>query len=290
MPDPKQLLALIQRAAILLRATPGRKGAIVHLDGGQAEDVMVVGDLHGNLYGLRRILETAQLDQNPKRHLILQELVHGRKLYPNDGGDQSHQLVDFVVALKCKYPNRVHVILGNHELAEITGRVIGKAGMILNEIFRQGIDTAYGAMGADIYKAYIELFKAMPLAVRTPNRVCVCHTIPDGSDLEAFDLNILKSGIWTEASMQRGGAVYAMTWGRDSSPETADRFASMMEVDCFVNGHQPCPETGFMQPNHRQLIIDGTTACPTYCLFPANDPITIDQLLENTRLVALPTA
>src|SRR6185437_5901279 len=130
----------------LFRKTRGRAGGVVALDG--AEDVMVVGDLHGNVPALSRLLRIAALDDHPRRHLVLQELVHGNRVYPNDGGDRSHQLVDLVAALKCQCPDRVHLILGNHELSEITGRIIGKDGKSLNLMFRMGIATAYGASSA----------------------------------------------------------------------------------------------------------------------------------------------
>ena len=68
--------------------------------------------------------------------------------------------------------------------------------------------------------------------------------------------------------MKRGGTIYALTWGRDTTPETADRFAAMVDADWFITGHQPCDE-GFRQANHRQIIIDGTNPYPAYCLFPA---------------------
>lgn len=285
MPDPKRILALVRKATTLCRATPGRAGSLIQL-GEAAEEVMVVGDLHGNLNGFRAALKLAALDRSPHRHLVLQELVHGPEEagYPGDGGDRSHQLVDVVATLKCQYPDRVHVILGNHELSEITGRVIGKNGRVLNRDFRKGIGTCYGEDADEIYRAYQEFFRAMPLGVRTRNRVLICHTIPDGSDLDALDLEPLRTGVWTEESMARRGTVYNLTWGRDNAPETADRFAAMMDVDLFVNGHQPCPESGFMQPNHRQVIVDGTGPTPAYCLFSAREPLGIDDLVEGTRL------
>jgi len=94
MPDPEKLLSLIQRATGLFRSTPGRRGGVIALE--TAEEVMVVGDLHGNTLAFRSVLEIAALARNPGRHLVLQELVHGRWFYPNDGGDKSHQLVDLV--------------------------------------------------------------------------------------------------------------------------------------------------------------------------------------------------
>jgi hypothetical protein len=284
MPDPEKLLMTLRRATDLMRATPGRSGGIVALD--DAHDVMVVGDLHGNVPTFRKVLDLAALGRNAGRHLVLQELIHGKRFYPDDGGDKSHQLVDLVSALKCQYPDRVHVILGNHELSEITGRVIGKDGYALNALFRQGIATAYGARADAVYEAYQRLFAAMPLAVRTPNRVFLCHTIPDEIYLESLDLGVFRLDEWPDEAMKRGGTVYALTWGRDTSPETADRFATMVDADWFITGHQPCDE-GYRQANHRQIIIDGTDPCPTYILFPAREPVTMSSLLASARILSL---
>ncbi len=96
---------------------------------------------------------SAALDRHPGRHLVLQELIHGPLMYPDDKGDRSHQLLDVFAALKCQYPDRVHMILGNHELSELTGRSIGKDGEGLNAKFRRGIDTAYGASAGDIHES-----------------------------------------------------------------------------------------------------------------------------------------
>jgi hypothetical protein len=261
---------------------------VVTLDGASAGDVMVVGDLHGNVPAFRRLLEVAALAKNPGRHLVLQELVHGPWFYPDDRGDRSHQLVDLVAALKCHFPERVHLILGNHELSELTGRAIGKNGVPLNALFRLGIETAYGDRAGAVYAAYLDLFAALPLAVRTPNRVFLCHTIPDGYELDGLDLGVLGLDAWPPEAMKRHGTVYALTWGRDTETETADRFAAMVDADLFVTGHQPCDE-GFRLANVRQIIIDGTDPHPTYCLFPATGPVTIQSLLGGVRPLARPS-
>lgn len=289
MPDPEKVLFTVRRATELFRNTPGRSGGIVTLDDSSADEVIVVGDLHGNIPAFRQILEVSALSTHPHRHLVLQELIHGHRAYPNEGGDRSHQLVDLVCALKCQFPGRVHLILGNHELSEITGRAIGKNGVPLNALFRKGINTAYGDHGAAIYAAYLELFATLPLAVRTPNRVFLCHTIPDGYELDGIDLEILKLDRWPDEAMKRHGTVYAMTWGRDTETETVDRFASMIDADLFITGHQPCDE-GFKMANVRQLIVDGTDPNPTYCQFPTREPVTIESLVAGVRTLPLPTA
>jgi len=282
MPDPHKLLTTIRRATEHVRATPGRAGGVVSLKG--ASDVMVVGDLHGNLPAFRKVLKLAALDRQPARHLVLQELIHGPAEYPDGGGDRSHQLVDLVAALKCQYPDRTHVILGNHELSELTGRIIGKDNETLNAKFYRGIQTAYGGRAGEIFEAYKALFAALPLAVRTPNRVYICHTLPDASDLDNLDIGLLAAEVWPAAAMQRRGTIYALTWGRDTAPETADRFAKMVDAEWFITGHQPC-DHGFQQANHRQIIIDGTDPYPAYCLFPAEGPVTVDSLLTCAHLI-----
>lgn len=282
MPEPDKVLAAIRQATRIFRQMPGRVGSQVILD--DLDDVIVVGDLHGNIPALKKVLEYARLDLNKKRHLVLQELIHGPRMYPDDGGDKSHQLVDIVCALKCQYARRVHVILGNHELSEITGRAIAKNGVPLNALYHIGVKTAYGDMADEICDAYRELFRAFPLAVRTPNRVLLVHTNPDGYWLENFNPEILNAPAWTDQDMARGGSVYGITWGRDISPDTVDRFLRMVDADWLITGHQPCDE-GFMVANHRQIIIDGTDPYPTFLHFSATDSMTIDKLKEGVRVL-----
>ena len=282
MPDPMKILTAVRRATALIRATRGRSGGIITLD--TAVEVMVVGDLHGNISAFKEILALAALDRQPGRHLVLQELIHGPLTYPDDKGDRSHQLLDVFTALKCVYPDRVHHILGNHELSELTGRSIGKDGEGLNAKFRRGVETAYGSLAGDIHESYKALFGSLPLAIKTANRVYVCHTLPDAIDLDTLDFELLKADSWPEEAMKRRGTIYAMTWGRDTTPENADRFAARVDADFFVTGHQPC-ELGFRMANHRQIIIDGTNPYPSYCLFPAEQPVTIESLLASVHQV-----
>ncbi len=282
MPDPQKVLATILRATGLFRSTPGRRGGLITLDD-SVEEVLVVGDLHGNIPAFRQVLLAADLANNPNRHLVFQELVHGNKHYPNDQGDKSHQLVDVVAALKCQFPDRVHLILGNHELSELTGRPIAKNGLELNALFRQGIGTAYGPSADAVYSAYLMMFAALPLAVRTSNRVFLCHTVPDPLDLEQFDPAILDAETWPPHATARHGSVYGITWGRNTDPGNVDRFAELVDADWFITGEcRPIDDEGFRQANHRQIThrrapspCTGSTAS-----LPAKGATTIESLLE----------
>ena len=78
--------------------------------------------------------------------------------------------------------------------------------------------------------------------------------------------------------MKRGGTIYALTWGRDTTPETADRFAAMVDADWFITGHQPCDEgpPGQSSPDHHRW----DEPYPAYCLFPAPGSVTMESLLK----------
>ncbi|HEV2949394.1 MAG TPA: metallophosphoesterase [Gemmataceae bacterium] len=279
MPDPTRLLTTLRQAVRSFQNTPGRTGHLVHLAGPQ--DVLVAGDLHGNLENFRRLLERADLRSHPDRHLVFQELVHGPFLYPL-GGDKSHQLIDLLAALKCQFPRQVHMLLGNHELAQWTNQWIAKKDTELNDLFRQGIETAYGGHAEKIYDAYLDLFAAVPWAVRTPNRVFLSHSLPRAALMEEFDSKAMTSDDLHPGDLIPGGQLHSLVWGRDTSVENVTAFMNKVDADWLITGHIPC-EQGFATPNDRQLILDCMGTPAAYCLFPVNRPVTFQDLLEGVK-------
>jgi hypothetical protein len=275
MPDPDRLLHTLRRAADAFRATPGRTGRVVALPG--AADVLVGGDLHGHLGNFQALLKTADLAAHPRRHLVLQEVVHGPHQYPR-GGDKSHQLLDLAAALKCQYPQRVHFLPGNHELAQATGRAVAKGDTDYNELFVEGVRAAYGVRADEVYAAYLDLIAAAPLAVRTANRVFVSHSLPSALKMQYFRLGDIERDSRPE-DLDNHGAAYVLVWGRDTRPTTVQEFLAKVDADLLVSGHVPC-DTGFFAPNDRQLILDSMGAPAGYCLFPADRPLTHAELVQ----------
>jgi hypothetical protein len=281
MPDPDRIVATLRRAIQHFRDTPGRRGRVMSLLG--ASEVFVSGDLHGNLENFRQLLNRASLAQHPDRHFVLQEVIHGPFHYPA-GGDKSHQLLDLLAALKCQFPRQVHFLLGNHELAQLTQRQVAKGDLDLNQCFREGVGTAYGGRAPEVYAVYLELLRVVPLALRTPNRILLSHSLPAASKMEKFDPAALERDESAESDLVSGGSVHSLVWGRDTRTETAAAFLAKMDADLLISGHVPC-EKGFDTPNDHQLILDSLGTPAGYCLFPTDCPLTLAELVQNVYIL-----
>jgi hypothetical protein len=281
MPDPARLIQTLTYAARYYRSTPHRRGRLVELR--DADEVLVSGDLHGNLGNFQRILRLADLGNHPRRHLVLQEVIHGSGDSPS-GVDRSHQLFDVVAALKCQFPLQVHLLPGNHEMAQFTDRPVIKGDRDLNRLFREGITVTYGAHADAVYEAYRELFFTLPLALRTRNRVYLSHSLPSATRLEAFDPALLESDDVPPEEWHPGGSLYALVWGRDTSPKTVEAFLARVGASLLITGHIPCEE-GFTVPNEYQIILDSMAEPAAYCLFPARFTISHAELVKHVALL-----
>jgi hypothetical protein len=239
---------------------------------------MVVGDLHGHIENFRQALLRAELGNNPGRHLVFQEVLHGPFRYP-DGSDKSHQLLDLLAALKCQYPRQIHFLLGNHELSQWTRRRIAKDDEDLNELFYRGISSAYGAHASQVYEAYFDMFAIVPLAVRTPNRVFISHSLPSSMNLTSSFLTCLEKNGPAEADLLPGGCVHSLVWGREVTPANAEAFLKHVDADYLITGHIPS-EGGYALPNDRQIILDAMGTPAGYCLFPADRRLTHKELVN----------
>ncbi len=281
MPVPDRLLRTIQKATEYILATPHRKGHLLSLD--DAQEVLVVGDLHGHLANFQRLVTAADLSNHPHRHIVFQETIHGPLRYPNQT-DKSHQMVDLFSALKCQFPKQAHYLLGNHELAQWTGRIISKSEHDLNSLFIDGVRFAYGAHADAIYQAYLNLFRVSPLAIRCPNRVFLSHSLPVLHKTPKFALTELEREEYTTADLQPGGSIYNLVWGRDTSEENVRSFLDRVDADWLITGHIACKE-GYAWPNSRQIIIDCCANPAGYCLIPTSRPLTQEDLRATVRVI-----
>ena len=72
--------------------------------------------------------------------------------------------------------------------------------------------------------------------------------------------------------------MHSLLWGRDTSADAAANFLRKMGAELLVSGHIACNE-GFAVPNDRQVIVDCAETPAGYVLFPADRPLTHQELV-----------
>lgn len=276
--DARQAADVYRRAAELNRLSPLRHGAIVRLPGyGQA---VMTGDLHGNMKNFEKLRRYAMLDRVSARHVILHEMVHAEK--HGDDVDHSHELLLEAAALKCEFPEQVHFLQSNHELAQLTGYPIAKNGRLVIDDFNDGVAKTFGAESAEsVLQAANEFIASFALAVRTENRIWMSHSLPGEHDMETFDPTVFERHP-TIDDLRENKTILSLVWGRRHTARQLDELAAKLDVDVFLCGHQP-QEMGYTMLFDRQIILASDHNHGSFLPFDLSRPQTTEQLVRNIR-------
>src|SRR6185369_4154458 len=143
---------------------------------------------------------------NPHRHLVFQELIHGDH-YDAEGCEDSWQMLHTAAALKCDHPHQVHFLMANHDLAQIHGEGIMKAGLSVCEAFNKGVKRDFGAKYGAAHVAITELLLSFPLAARTATGLFFSHSMPTDDQMEAFDYTVFDRPLTGDDYLRRKGPV-----------------------------------------------------------------------------------
>jgi len=249
-------------------------------------DVIVAGDIHGHRRNFERVLSYADLANNPKRHLVLQEIIHGG---PEDeqGGCLSFELLFEAVKLKIEFKDQVHLIMANHDTAFINNSEVMKNGKEMNVSMRKALERKF-ADDMDAVESVIERFLfSQPLAVKCANRIWFSHSLPADRYLKKFDFTIFNRQ--TKISdLVRPNSVYTLTWGRRQSREALDSIAEKLDVDLFVLGHQ-VQDSGWMTNGKNLVIIDSQHSQGYLCHIDLTRSYAIDGIVESlVKLAQIP--
>jgi len=247
---PQTIIDLLNKGTRANLEDKYRQGSVIHLP---AEGSLIVtGDLHGHRRNFERSVSFADLADNPDRHIVLQEIIHGG---PEDsyGGCLSYQLLFDVVRYKLSFPEQVHIIMGNHDTAFINSSEVMKNGKEMNRAMRLALDREFPQAGADIELATRRFLFSQPLAVRCDNRIWVSHSLPGDRFIEKFEPQVLDRQLKIN-DVVRPGSAYLLTWGRKHSQALLDKMAELFDIDVFILGHQP-QEQGWRQGGKNLIIV-----------------------------------
>ena len=172
--------------------------------------VFVFGDIHGNYHDLYRysqtlgILRTAEIV--PSSFLFLGDYV--------DRGLDSVEVLAFLFAMKCLYPNKVFLLRGNHETLETTNHPKTK-----NPLCRS-CQSMFGPInGTKMFDVIIDVFGYLPICALIDNNIFCTHggiprvsspawkkeAIPEGESLLSFIENIPRPPKYCKFPSGSGG-------------------------------------------------------------------------------------
>jgi len=216
-------------------------------------EVWVAGDLHDHQRNFDKFIRAADLANNPQRHIVLQELIHGDKIDAK-GAEGSWEMLYRAAELKCDYSGQVHFLMANHDLAQIHGEGIMKAGVSVCEAFNAGVRRDFPQGGSGVTVAITEFLLSLPLAVRAPNGLFMCHSLPTDEQIPNFDYTVFDRPLVGGDFKRRTGPVYQLVWGRKTTPSGIAIFSEKVGAKLIVVGHQP-QESGYAVVGDRLLII-----------------------------------
>ena len=247
---PQTIIDLLNRGVQANHEDLFRQGNVICL--GAHGTLIATGDLHGHKRNFERIVKFSDLANNPDRHVLLQEIIHGG-LEDDRGGCLSYRLLFDVVRYKLEFPNQVHVIMGNHDSAFICDNEVIKNGKDMNRAIRSALNSEFQQDSQAVIEAINQLLFSQPLAVRCENRIWLSHSLPSDRHFDDFDRQIFDRPL-THADTSKPGSAYLLIWGRKHSQELLDKMANLLDADIFILGHQ-AQESGWSQAGNNLIII-----------------------------------
>jgi serine/threonine-protein phosphatase PP1 catalytic subunit len=213
----------------------------------------VCGDIHGQYYDLLRIFEHCGYP-GEYNFLFLGDYV--------DRGKQSLETICLLLAYKIKFPNKVHLLRGNHE-SSVTNRIYG---------FYDECKRRYNVR---LWRNFTELFNFLPVAALIDEKILCMH---GGLSPDLRNLNSI-SEITRPTDIPDSGLLCDLLWS-DPDKETLEfdendrgvswvfgekivnEFNRKNDLDLIIRAHQVVDD-GYEFFANRQLIT--IFSAPNYC-------------------------
>lgn len=281
--DPGPVIATLDAGAEANMNAACRRGAIDLITHGHAHPRLIAtGDLHDNPVHFIKLVDAAGLHEHadrPPAHLTLHEIIHGEAL--TMGMDFSYRALTRVAALKAAYPELVHCLLANHEIAQLLGSAILKNGVRCVDAFDEALEHAFPHDAREVEQAIRRFIRSMPLAlrVRTANRgdILCAHSLPGPAAMGKFDATVLTRELTESDYVPRQGAAHLMVWGRGYDHDQLEDLVERWGVNAFILGHEHAEHgSRLVEPN--ALILNSDHARGVYLPIDLNDAPPIEQL------------
>lgn len=203
-------------------------------------EIIIVGDLHGDLKSLVHILKDSNFLERAKHNNTVKLIFLGDY---GDRGIKSPEVYFVVLKLKQMFPKQIILMRGNHEgppdlrvsphhlpiqLKNKFDKSGSKAYLSLQELFKHLYTSVI------IQERYVLLHGGVPSQAKTIDDIAYAHVKhPKKPHLE----EILWSDPW---SLINGTIASPRGAGRLFSKSVTEKFLMMLGVKALIRGHQPC--------------------------------------------------
>ncbi len=208
------------------------EGGIYHIP--LKGNMIVIGDLHGDLQSLSFILKDSGFNENDC--LIFLGDYGDRGLY-------SPEVYYVILKLKEEFPSRVILLRGNHEFPsdlpvyphDLPIRLIEKFGEDGKKIYRKLYNLFnYFCNGAIVEGKYILLHGGLPVETKSLKDIAFAHkTHPSKTYLEEILWNDPRDGIQGYYPSPRGaGKIFGL--------DVTERVLDIIKVKTLIRSHESC--------------------------------------------------
>ena len=213
------------------------------------EKLVLIGDIHGDLNSLLRILEQINFEEylmkSNNKIIFLGDYV--------DRGKDSIGVLYLICYLKQKYPESVILMRGNHEAPiefpfsshDLPYEILQRYGEHWGRIIYQ--------------KKILKFFSLLTLATVVENRLLLVHgglptraidfvpdfrksisTAQDTSIRNSIMEEILWNDPWSDPSGKEDWIYSTRGYGRLFGPKISEKWLKISETKVVVRGHEPC--------------------------------------------------
>ena len=219
----------------------------------------VIGDLHGQFTDLMKFLKIGQVENKDPAtytYLFLGDYV--------DRGINSCATLAMLLCLKCRYPDHIYLLRGNHETRDIS-----KQYGFYNEI-----EEVYGS--DDLWEKFNNVFDWMPLAAILGERIFCVHgglsqnlsnieqiatlTRP----LEVPEEGLIADLLWADPARENGYHESERGTSFTFGPDVAQEFLDKNDFDLICRAHQVVND-GFEFPFYPEQTVVTVFSAPNYC-------------------------
>jgi protein phosphatase len=234
------------------------QGKLVTIKNSKA--IIVIGDLHGDLTSLNKILRKTKL----KRRLEQGELVLIFLGDFIDRGPRQIEVLTSILQLLSNHPDSVLLLRGNHE---------GPSDLAASpHDFPRKLEFKYGSSWRPLYRSFRELFKELYTACVIENQAMLVHGgIPTKAetlqDIETANIthpetSHLEEILWNDPSTLKGVNYSFRGSGRQFGAEVANKFLEKLGLKMLIRGHE-CFNGGYFF-NDDQILTIHSCKLPHY--------------------------